>query len=327
MPQLPQALDRLLRQPLLAIHRQIMHDLLALLHEPLLLRRHARPDANPRRIEGLLGRQTAHNLAEQHLDVALGLHEAAHDPEHTMQRPAITQAEIRHRGGDDGMVGSLARRQHVRVGGVEREVRGPVLQREAAARRDDARAEAAVVAVDEADGVPLRVRHREVDRVGALQGGRAARGDPRRGGGREEMGALGEVCRREQGGRGHLLDVRVRHVPGRVGEAEAQRLDDRVEVGRRVEVLRSPGRDLPGLLELLDDAQRDQSHDALPVRRVFPELQPYVFFFFSFLPILISIIASDNTIPQPLLDAQTPQLKTDRLHRLAARLEVVREII
>lgn len=86
--------------------------------------------------------------------MALGLHEAAHDAVHAMQR-AI--ARIRRQRRDDGVVGALPRRDDIRVSGLQVEVTAAVLQDEAAARGDDGGAETLVVAVDEGDGVAVFV--------------------------------------------------------------------------------------------------------------------------------------------------------------------------
>lgn len=125
--------------------------------------------------------------------MALGLHEAAHN--------AVDGVEgliggVGDEGGDDGVVGAFAFAEDVRVvGGLEDEVGGAVLEREAAVARDDARAEAGVVGVDEGDAVSCGVGYGEVDGVGAAVGGRGfAVGEWRVGFVRvEKLGTFGEI--------------------------------------------------------------------------------------------------------------------------------------
>ena len=67
------------------------------------------------------------------------------------------------------MEGALARRDVVRVAGLQREAEAAVLQRDACARHDDAAAEAPVVRLDERDHHAVGVGGAEVD--GAALGG------------------------------------------------------------------------------------------------------------------------------------------------------------
>ena len=96
-----------------------------------------------------------------HLQVTLGLHEAAHHAE------AGPQAAIgtRGHGGDDGMVGALAGRQGVGMVGLQAEIVAAVLQGKSPASRDDAGAKAHVIAVDERAGVASRIHDAEIHRV------------------------------------------------------------------------------------------------------------------------------------------------------------------
>ncbi len=87
--------------------------------------------------------------ADHDLDVALRLHEAAH---HAVDAVQTLVADIGHQRRDDGVVWPLVRRHDVRmVRRAKRKACATVLECEAAAFGDDASAEAAVVAVDEAD--------------------------------------------------------------------------------------------------------------------------------------------------------------------------------
>lgn len=114
----------------------------------------------------MLGVQLANNLAQQDLHVSLRLHEAAHDAKGGVQRAIL---QVGRHGRDDGVVGPLSGLQPVGMAGVEREVGAAVLEGEAASFGDDARAEAAVVGVDEGGGIALGVGHGEVDGVAALE--------------------------------------------------------------------------------------------------------------------------------------------------------------
>lgn len=90
-----------------------------------------------------MGRQFEDEHVQEDLDVALGLHEAAHDAVDGVQ--ALVRG-VCDEGGDDGVVGAFARGVDVWVvRGLEDEVAASVLQGEAAARGDDAGAEAGVV--------------------------------------------------------------------------------------------------------------------------------------------------------------------------------------
>lgn len=265
VPKLPQTLHRLLRHALLHAHRPVKVGV------PL---GQASDDTHARRIERLLRREARDQLAEENLHVALRLHEPAHDAESAVQRPV---GRVGHHAGDDGVVGTLPGLQFVGVVRVEAEVGAAVLQREAAALGDDAGAKTAIVAVDEGRGVAVLVRDGEVDGVAALEG----RGDVLGGFANvellhglcriEELCAGGRVLARDEAGRGHGDDVGVGDVPARVGEAEAEGLDDGVEVGRRVVVLCGPGGDDARVLELLDYAEGHEGDDALAVGRVLPD--------------------------------------------------------
>ena len=100
---------------------------------------------------------------ENYLDVPLRLHEAAHDAK---GHDGLVRFSTRQHGRYDRVVGPFVRRNTVAVARFQVEVVAPVLQREAAAGRNDAGAEAHVVAVDEATHVAVGVARAQVDRVG-----------------------------------------------------------------------------------------------------------------------------------------------------------------
>lgn len=91
------------------------------------------------------------------------------------------------------MVGALTGREDVGMAWCQREVCPAVLQREATALRDDAGAEAAVVAVDEGHAVAFLVCHGEVDRVAVVVSGAAVVDDVTSLIRIEELCAFGEV--------------------------------------------------------------------------------------------------------------------------------------
>lgn len=188
---------------------------------------HASANADARRIERGLGVEVEGEHVEQDLDVALGLHEAAHDAVHGVQG-AIRR--VGDHGRDDGVVGPLARGEDVGVTLAEGEVGTAVLQRETAPLGDDAGAETAVVAVDEGHAIAFFVRHGEVDRVAVVVGGTAVVQNVQGLGRVEEFRPFSEVGLGNELLRGDLFDVRVCHPPGRVCEGDAETLDDGVEV-------------------------------------------------------------------------------------------------
>lgn len=161
--------------------------------------------------------------------MALRLHEAAHDTVAGVQ----TAVKVGNHGGDDGVVRSLSRRQHIRVVfWLEGEVGAAVLQREAAALGDDGGAEAGVVGDDEAAGVAFGVGDAEVDGVGGEGHGRAVMNGVDGFVLGEGRAAVGEVS----GGK-KLLDwnrddIRVGDEVGGIGETEAEGFDDGVGVSR-----------------------------------------------------------------------------------------------
>lgn len=161
MAQPPQPLDDTLVDALFDV--DLVVNGLALLLAP------GRLDANPRRVERTLRIHAKHEHVEQHLHVALRLHEPAHD---AIARVQAAVAGVCEHGGDDGVVRALPGREDVGgVGRVQREVGAAVLQGEAAAARDNGRAEAAVVADYEGAGVAFGVAGAEVDGVRGAEGG------------------------------------------------------------------------------------------------------------------------------------------------------------
>lgn len=127
--------------------------------------RRASGDADSRRIKRRLRIVAKGQHIQQNLDVALRLHETAHDAVDGVQG-AVRGVGDHCR--DDGVVGAFARGEHVGVVGAEVEVCAAVLESEAATCGDDARAEAGVVAVDERDAIAVFVGYGEVDGVAVV---------------------------------------------------------------------------------------------------------------------------------------------------------------
>ena len=118
-------------------------------------------DAKTRPIEGGLRIELVIGQGDDHLHVALRLHEAAHHAERAEQG-AIHAGE---HAGNDRVVWAFARGRDVRMLRLEAEIVPAILEGEAPAARHDAGAEAHVVAVDERAGVAVAIDHVEIDRV------------------------------------------------------------------------------------------------------------------------------------------------------------------
>ena len=185
--------------------------------------------------------------------MALRLHVAAHHAEAHL-RLAVFREERR----DDGVERPLARRHAVRAGRIEREAVAAVLHRDAPFRHDDARAEAHVVALDEAHHHPALVGGAEIDRA-AL--GRMALREALRLVRIDQLRPRGEVALVEHlvGRQAHAAAL-VGDVLVGVGEAQLHGLDHQVLALGAVDRHR-------GDVEVAQDAERDQRRDALPVRR------------------------------------------------------------
>jgi hypothetical protein len=138
---------------------------------------------------------------------------------------------------------------------LEDEAARAALQGDPPPRHDDTGAEAVEVGLDESDHLPVRRRDAEQHRAAA---GRPT-GTERPGPWPDERPPAGEVCRVEEPGRRHLDPGRVPDVGERVGERDPHRLDLQVEGGGVGEV--------GAELEAVEDAERHQGRDPLPVRR------------------------------------------------------------
>ena len=148
------------------------------------------------------------------------------------------------------------------MGGVQREQPGAVVQYDAGAGHDHARAEVGEDAVDEGAGVALPVNHADVD--GVATGDGLAVGSGGHGPAAVyQRAALGSVVLGEKLLGGNVHHAGVGDIAVGVGEGQAHRLYEVVVgVGR----LRSHRSDV----EALGDVQGLQGGEALPVGRAFP---------------------------------------------------------
>ena len=150
--------------------------------------------APPRLVERALERHLVVDEVRNHLDVALRLHVPAH---HAERGPVVLVEPDDAR--DERVERPLAGFEAVRVIGVQREGRAPVLERDARVARDQPGAEAGEPRVDVRDDVALVVGDGEEDGVGVLGVRvRHAEGDVVRGGLADAGGALGRPLARRQ---------------------------------------------------------------------------------------------------------------------------------
>ncbi len=183
--------------------------------------------------------------------MSLRLHGAAHDAE-AHDRRAVPGDEA----GNDRLVGALFRPDAVRMPRLQHERRAAVLQRHAV--DDHAGAEPHEVRLDERHHHAARVCRGEIDRT-AL--GRHAVAEVLRALHVDELRARFQVLGLQQGSGRHIDHVvDVGHVAPRVCKGELDRFDLEVEAVRPIDRERAH-------VEMLQDAERDQRHDALPIRR------------------------------------------------------------
>jgi len=219
---------------------------------------------HPWHVLGLLDVQAVLQEAREEVHVAVGLVVAAHDAVgHDHAAVAGDHA------GDDGVERALARGDAVGVIRVEHEALGAVVQHYPGARRHQAAAEVEEQGVDEAAGVTVLVDHRDVDR--ALVPGRGEGGQwlaPARG--VDRAAQLGGMGIGEQPVERHCGKVRVGEVDVAVLVGQAAGLDLAVQAlgGRR--------RARAGVLEAGDDAEQQESYDALAGRRALVDLEAAV---------------------------------------------------
>ena len=220
-----------------------------------------RTSAAPRRPSRCRARR---RRGRDELGVDLGLGVAAHragdDP-----RSGLAVAE--EHAGHERVQRPLARREHVRVVRVEREVAAAVLVVDAGLRIDDAGAEAQVVRLDEADRVAVGVDRGEV--------GRAAAG--RVGGGARHGGPIAGRSAPRAPRRGSLSSSRSTGMSRAAGSvrcasrsAIASLAASIAEVDPAGSAARRPGPNASARrrLELLEDVEQLQRDDARRVRRV-----------------------------------------------------------
>ncbi len=190
--------------------------------------------------------------AREDLHVALRLHGAAHQAE-GRDRLAVLGDE----GRDDGVERPLPGADLVGMALGRDEPRGAVLQRNARARHDDARAEAGVVRLDQRHHHARGVGRAEIDRAAVL---RHARAEILGLLGIDQLGAALQVRLVEHLLRRHVHESWIGDVAPDVGEGEFHRLDPEMRDFRPVTVV-------PGDVEVLEDAERHAGGDALARRR------------------------------------------------------------
>ena len=187
--------------------------------------------------------------AQDHLHVPLRLHVAPHDAQGGRGLSGACD-EARH----DGVVGALAARDAVGVARIEREAERAVLQRDARAGDDDARAEAEVVGLNERHHASRGVGGGQVD--GAVLAPHAPTGPRRRAAhlsrGRVEVGWL------EQRGGVQVHVLGIGDVAAAGGEGQLHGLELKVD---RLGAVHGEARDA----EAVEDAQRHERGEPLTV--------------------------------------------------------------
>lgn len=209
-------------------------------------------------VQGLLGVAVVVEQRDHHLQVTLGLHESAHHAEGPVEAAVVPCDQT----GDDGVVRALARRHGVGVVPVEAEVVPPVLEREAEAFGNQARAESHVVAVDERAGVALGVDGHQLHGVRAGEGHAV----PKIGSGAlgvDLPAPLAGVALGQQLLDGDLAEVGITHPATGVREGETHALD------QQVQPVRSQRLGL-GRVEAPEQAEGQQRSEPLTVRRTLP---------------------------------------------------------
>ena len=208
--------------------------------------------APARRVAGRLRLLPIVEHAHQGLQVALRLHVATHHAE-AHHRLSVLRQESR----DDGVERALARAHQVVAAGVERETVAAVLQAQPVARDDHTRAEAHVVALDEADHHAAGVGRGQIDGAALRQ---VAGAEVLRATHIDQPCAAGQVVLVQHLRRRQSHAARLGHVSVDVGKGQLHGLDLQVLRCHAVHRQRSQ-------VEVLQDAQRDLRGDALPVGR------------------------------------------------------------
>ncbi len=185
------------------------------------------------------------------LGVRLRLDRTPHHAERHQRRAAL-----RHEPGDDGVERPLPRRDDVGARRLQRKGRAAILEADPVGRLDAARPEPLVVGLDERDHHPVRARgcerHRPAfERLAGL--GRGGLVWIHQRGASVEVGGIEEVGRGDAH-RGDVADVGVK-----VRKRELHGLDREMDGVRPIRVAAE--------IEPVEDAERDQRCDPLPVRR------------------------------------------------------------
>ena len=216
--------------------------------------RQSRRDAPARCVGGRLRILLVVGETDHHLHVPLRLHRAAHHAEAHGRQPVL-----RDEAGNDGVERALARPDLVVVVVDQFEIVAAVLQADAGAGHDHARAEALVVRLDVRDHHAVGIGRSQVDRAAAT---RPAVAGTLRALHVDQLGALGEIRAVEQARHLGAHRRRVGDVSVDIGEGELHRFDLHVQAVGRVERQR-------GEVEVPQHAERHQRADALAVRADF----------------------------------------------------------
>ena len=106
--------------------------------------------------------------------MSLGLHHSTHD---SKNRSKVTGLFLGHETGDDGVVGSFSRRNHILVDRIKDKPSPPILESETTPCRNYPGAKTHEVAIDERTSIPRRIHDAEIHRVAPrIPGGDESRG-------------------------------------------------------------------------------------------------------------------------------------------------------
>ena len=171
------------------------------------------------------------------------------------------------------MIGSFPRFVDIGMSLLKREGRAAVLQCEAASLGDYPAAETTEVAVDKGACVTVCVGDGEVDGVAVIVCWAAVVEDRGCFVRVEEFCAGGEVGFGKEFLHGDFYNVGICDEITTVGEGDAERFDDGVEICGIVVVVGGEGGDLVGGFELLENPKGEQGDKALAVWRVLPDFK------------------------------------------------------
>mmetsp|Transcript_20804 Transcript_20804/g.33831 ORF Transcript_20804/g.33831 Transcript_20804/m.33831 type:complete len:283 (-) Transcript_20804:155-1003(-) len=107
----------------------------------------------------------------QHIHHQLQMTLRLHEPSHiTQRRVQLIRIGVRHQRRNDGVIGTLGRREGVRMCRIKGEPRSSILEGEAAVFGGEAGAKAHEVAINKAHGIPIAVHHLKAHRTTSRSG-------------------------------------------------------------------------------------------------------------------------------------------------------------